>query len=123
MKTSVEIIFDHFRILDDDHVLTTLYEDVHVAKINVLFNVFYCRSDDDNLVVIIRIKEFYFSSVLSIRIDIFRSFYKIKRINKINKINKIRRCTNFFNKILQSILLLLKKVDVLLRDIRHNSER
>ena len=70
-----------------------------------------------------RIKKLYFSSVSSIRIDIFRSSCKIKRINKINKIDEIKRCTNFFDKILQSILLLLRKIDVLLEDIWHNDER
>ncbi len=114
MKTNVKIIFNHFRIFDDNHVFTTLYEDVYVAKINVFFDVLHCRDDDDNLAIIIRIKEIYFSNVSSIRINAFRSLYEIK---KINKINKIKRCTNFFNKILQSISLLLKKVDVLLKDI------
>jgi len=90
---------------------------VHVAKINVFFDVFYCRDNNDNLVVIIRVKELYFSNVSSIRINIFRSLYKIKRINKIDKINKIKRCTSFFNKILQNILLLLKKINVLSKDV------
>ena len=117
MKTNVEIISNYFRTLDDNYVLTTLYEDVHVAKINVFFDVLHCRSDNDNLIVIMRVKEIYFSSVSFIRTSAFRSSCKIKRINKINKINKIKRCTNFFNKILQSISLLLKKVDVLSKNV------
>ena len=83
----------------------------------------YCWDNNDNLVVIIRIKELYFSNVLSIRIDIFRNFCKIKKINKINRIDKIKYCTNSINKILQNILLLLRKVDVLLEDIRYSNKQ
>jgi len=72
---------------------------VYVAKINIFFDVLYCRGSNDNLIVIIRIKELYFSDVLSIRINVFYSSCKIKRINKINRIDKTKYCTNFFNKI------------------------
>jgi len=82
---------------------------VHIAKINIFFDILYYRDNSNNLVVIIRVKELYFSSVLSIRTNIFRSSCKIKRINGINKINKIKYYKNCINKILQNILLLLKK--------------
>jgi len=55
-----------------------------------------------------------------IKINIFCSFCKIKRINRINK---IRYCINFINKILQSILLLFRKVDVLLKDVKHSNKQ
>jgi len=90
---------------------------VHVAKIDILFDIFYCRDSGGSLIVIIKIKEFYFSDISSIRIDIFCSFCRIRRINKIDKIDRTRYCTNSIDKILKSILLLFRKVDVLLEDI------
>jgi hypothetical protein len=53
----------------------------------------------------------------TIKIDIFCSFCKIKRIDR------IRYCINFINKILQSILLLFRKVDVLLKDVKHSNKQ
>jgi len=96
---------------------------MHVAKINIFFDIFYCRDNNYSFVVIVRIKELYFNNILFIGINIFHSSCKIKRINKINKIDKIKRCTNFINKILQSILLLLRKIDILLKDIRYNNNK
>jgi len=72
-KTSVKIIVDHFRALDGDYILATLYKDMYVAKIDILFSVLDCRDDNDNLIVIMRIKEFYFCSVSPIRIIAFRN--------------------------------------------------
>jgi len=39
---------------------------------------FYNESDNDNLIIIIRVEEFYFNDVLSIRIDVFRNFCEIR---------------------------------------------
>ncbi len=100
-----------------------LYKDIYIAKINIFFNIFYCRNSNNNLIVIIRVKEFYFSNILFIRISIFCSFCRIRKINKINKINRIKYCTNFINKILKSILLLLRKIDILSKDIRYNNRQ
>lgn len=93
---------------------------MHVTKINVFFNIFYCRDDSDNFIVIVRIEKFYFCNILSIRVDALCNLCKIIQINKVDR---SRSNANIVDKILKSILLLLKKVDILLRNIRHNNRR
>jgi len=54
--------------------------------VNVFVSIFDCRNNSDDLVVIMRIEEFYFDDVLSIRIV---AFYNIDKTRKIDKINRI----------------------------------
>jgi len=81
--------------------------------------VFDCQDDSDRLIIIVRIKEFYFYNVSPIRIVAFRDFYRIKRFDKFDE---FQSDTNFIYKILQSISLLFKKIDVLLNSVKHNDK-
>lgn len=92
---------------------------MYVTKVNILVNVFDCRDDSDCLIIIVRIKEFYFCNVSSIRIVVFRNFC---RTRKFDKFNKSRSNTNFIYKILQNILLLFRKIDVLSNCIKYNNK-
>jgi len=82
---------------------------VYVAKINIFFDIFYFRDNNNSLVIIIRVKELYFSNILSIRIDIFYSFCKIKRINKIDKIDRTRYCIVLLIRFCKAFYCCLKK--------------
>lgn len=77
VKTNIKIISNYFRAFDNNYIFASLYKDMYVTKICVLFNVFYCRNDNDNLFVIIRVEEFYFCDVLFVRVDAFRNSFKI----------------------------------------------
>jgi len=92
---------------------------MYVTKVDVLANVFDCRGDSERLIIIVRIKEFYFCNVLSIRIVAFCDLYKTRRFDKFDE---FQSGTNFIYKILQNISLLFREINVLSSSVEHNNK-
>jgi hypothetical protein len=92
---------------------------MYVTKVDVLVNVFDCRGNSDRLIIIVRIKKFYFCNVSSIRIVVFCDLYKIRRFNRFDE---SRSDTNFIYEILQSISLLFREINILPNSVRHNDK-
>ncbi len=86
-KTDIKIIFYYFRIFDSDYVLISLYKDIYVAKIDIFIDIFHCRDNSGDLIVIIRVEELYFGNILSVRVSTLRC--RIRRIDRISRISRI----------------------------------